>query len=117
MTTLRSMEKSTLLKSLLTDSLVKREGLDLLPLMTMILWIKLYVSNFTPSLDIQPQYKAKFRDYGISYVPVLFATSYVAGLCGNMYFKEVLSPLLKNCLVFCVLLYDSECVCIRSLIF
>lgn len=45
MTTLRNMEKLTLLKSLLTDSLVKREGLDLLHLMTMILWIKLYVSN------------------------------------------------------------------------
>lgn len=45
MTTLRNMEKLTLLKSLLTDSLVKREGLDLLHLMTMILWIKSYVSN------------------------------------------------------------------------
>lgn len=45
MTTSRNMEKLTLLKSLLTDSLVKREGLDLLHLMTMILWIKLYVSN------------------------------------------------------------------------
>lgn len=44
-TTLRNMEKLTLLKSLLTDSLVKREGLDLLHLMTMILWIKSYVSN------------------------------------------------------------------------
>lgn len=51
MTTLRNMEKSTLLKSLLTDSLVKREGLDLLHLMTMILWIKLYVSNFSLFLD------------------------------------------------------------------
>lgn len=53
MTTLRNMEKSTLLKSLLTDSLVKREGLDLLHLMTMILWIKLYVSklHFASSFD------------------------------------------------------------------
>lgn len=50
-TTSRNMEKSTLLKSLLTDSLVKREGLDLLHLMTMILWIKLYVSNFTLYFD------------------------------------------------------------------
>lgn len=53
MTTSRNMEKLTLLKSLLTDSLVKREGLDLLHLMTMILWIKSYVSklNFTLSFD------------------------------------------------------------------
>ncbi|KAM7325295.1 hypothetical protein ACRRTK_015548 [Alexandromys fortis] len=46
------MGKLILLKLLLIGSLERKEALDLLLLMTMILWIKLYCKNTTPSMAI-----------------------------------------------------------------
>lgn len=94
MTILRNMEKLTLLKSLLTDSLVKREGLDLLHLMTMILWIKLYVSklHFTVSFDsINPCSCVKVN-LTKEIMGLVTCMSYLLHhnfgvLCGDMYFK------------------------------